>query len=199
MELLEEDPLLIHKMFTFFYNSSYTIDRNDTPDLAFSWDIDTHARMYDMGERFGAPKLVKYAARRFRHAMKDCEQRALWNEWRRDRYLKELLAVIQFIWEKSGGCGDSLRRHVIRHLNRGRKGESPVGLRKWYAAILVELRFGREADFCGLVEEVEREHRVWIETWKVRDVRIERSSDEEDIDGVDLSVDCPSWLKGLAG
>ena len=169
-------------MFTFFYTLGYSIDRNDSPDWKFCWDIDAHARTYGLAQRYNVPILHRYAARKFNDALKKCEKRAWWDECQQDGYFKELLAVIDFVWSMERTKKESLKQIIIQHLcSKSRTKRSPR-IRKKYAVILEKLGHSKGVNISKLVEAFDREHQNWMVTRLGEEMQMDRLGDSSDDD-----------------
>lgn len=148
--------------------------------------------MYVLAETFGAARLKKMAARKFKHALKRFEERGRWDELRRDRYFGELVGVVVYIFSSSTPEDDTaLRTLVGRFLDTQIRRTLELRLKKVYRAISTAVQGGsRKECFVAIVRDIEVQHQLWL-------AELSGGARWTDSDGeVDLSVRMPSWLRG---
>lgn len=174
-------------MFSFLFHRNYFTDRNNFPDLKYAWDVNTHAHMYKLGVDFAIPPLQKFAARKFKRALKDFEERGRWDELRRSQYFEELLSVIDYVFSSTHKTDGSLRRIIFSFLDFQIRRSESTRLRMIYRAILGVLqKKGTKKDFAALVMDIRVQHLAWLSSLLLAKRPTGGSDDESD-----LSVEIP--------
>lgn len=178
-------------MFSFFYHHKYFTDRNSFPTLRYAWDINTHAHMYNLGVEFAIPRLRKLAARKFKHALKDFEERGRWDELRRSLYFEEFLSVTDYVFSSTHKKDGTLRRIVFNFIDFQIRRSETTRLRVVYRAILGVLQEeGIQKDFAPLITDIQVQHLAWLSSL----LSLKRPITGSD-DGSDLSIETPLSLK----